>query len=150
MAAHAYEPHGVAVDTLTLATDEQGVQVNITLQGSGAVCVSRRYSGEEILMPESYGAPRVSLFPAVPIEDDRWKLFYLSVCGDVDVTYPDGGEWHTLKAPEKPAPADVPEKDTDAEAEKAAVPVEENTEEKTEEAKEADEPAAPDVPVTPV
>ena len=46
MAAHAYEPHGVAVDTLTLATDEQGVQVNITLQGSGAVCVSRRYSGE--------------------------------------------------------------------------------------------------------
>lgn len=113
-ASFGWTGQGIDFESITLQPDEEGIDVSMTLSGTGRVTMTRRYTGEDIIPLHGDQVPRLSLFPSVPIAGDKWHMFYLSVWGQVGVSFPDGDEWITLRQQE---PLFAPEQDA---AEQAA------------------------------
>ena len=112
LARFAWTGRGLRPDGIRLQVTEDGILAELRLLGDGEVVVSRLYGPDDILMLSEREQPQISLFPSVPVEHGLWKLYHVSLRGDLDVRLLKGGVWTAF---ERPVPDDAP-----AEPEEAA------------------------------
>lgn len=104
------------MNSLRIMPEAEGVTVSLTMTGAGEVRLQRSYPMQEALRWTAEQVPQVSLWPSVPVDPIRWKCWYISLRGDVTLSFVQDGAWTRIRD-------DVPqpeEADADAAAGEAA------------------------------
>ena len=92
-ARHGWSGHGLQPGSVRLTARASGsAEVAMTIIGEGAVTVRRLYRPEEMLRLEA--APCVAVWPCIPMEDGRWRAYYLSL-KDTGAKLLRGGRWES-------------------------------------------------------
>lgn len=90
---------GYEYQSLKAQMDASGrVTISYVIQGeNGSMTFSRTYSSLEQVMLYPEQVPVVSLWPSVPLPEDLWKAYYLSVRGRI-CAEAFSGIWHTVSS----------------------------------------------------
>lgn len=96
--ADGMENSWAAADSIRLTTGEDGaVTASVLLTGQGAVRLHRTYRPEEQERWNEENIPQVALWPSVPLPKDKWKPYFLSVRGRLDIGLPQTDGWKVHK-----------------------------------------------------
>lgn len=88
-------------DMQTLPTDGMrvkstldGIQISMTLRGAdGCVHITRTYASEEQLLWDAQSPVTIGVWPAVPVEMGRWRSYFASATGALQVFVRQNGQW---------------------------------------------------------
>lgn len=94
MARFGWTGRGLLAECMRLECGEEGaVSVSLLLSGEGSVRISRTYAAHEITRWGAEETPQVALWPSAPLAHGRWKRYFVSVDGRMDVSVLDHDRW---------------------------------------------------------